>query len=168
MRKNLTESEEDEKKKLRKAVKERCCEFMNSMEPEEEAKQKQKKLIGAGTFGEIWTTKLKEKSPTFIKKISRNIANDVMGIQIEVIILTCLIKHKHIPKLIYAGYTVDGKWFTIMEYFTGGTLCYHIKEEIKRKQAQMEPKINFEQKKYIAYHIALGIEELHKRRVTHG
>ena len=138
-------------------------EYLESMEDRE-----QRKFIGAGTFGEVWTMKLKGKSPTFVQKISRNLMMGVMDIQAEVIVLSTFLEIKYIPKLIYAGYTVDGKWCTIMEYFTGGTLWYHIQEEIERKHANMEPKINFEQKKYIAYHLALAIEELHYQDFTHG
>ena len=135
------------------------------MEPEK--LREQRKFIGAGTFGEVWTMKFKGLSPTFVQKISRNVM-DVYGIAEEIWLLCTFLKMKYIPKLIYAGYTVDGKWCTIMEYFDGGTLDYHIDEEIKRKQKNMESKINFEQKKYIAYHLALAIEELHYQDFTHG
>ena len=137
-------------------------EYLESMEDRE-----QRKFIGAGTFGEVWTMKLKKMSPTFVQKISRNIMG-VMDIQAEITVLSTFLKIKYIPKLIYAGYTLDGKWCTIMEYFDGGTLHYHIQEEIERKHANMESKINFEQKKYIAYHLALAIEKLHYQDFTHG
>ena len=136
---------------------------MKSMEDRE-----QRKFIGAGTFGEVWTMKLKGQSPTFVQKISRNVTNDIYGIQQEILILSTFIDFHYIPKLIYAGYTADSKWCTIMEYFTGGTLDYHSIEEIKRHNANIEPKINFEQKKYIAYHLARAIEELHSMNYTHG
>ena len=126
-----------------------------------------KNLIGAGAFGEVWTTKLKGHSPCFVQKICRRVQS-CGSIQKEILVLSTFHKIKYIPKLIFAGYTIDGKWCLIMEYFTGGTLHDHIQEEIKRKQQNMEPKINLEQKKYIVYHLACALEALHKQEVTHG
>ena len=75
---------------------------------------------------------------------------------------------EYIPKLIYSGYTFDGKWCLIMEYFTGGTLYHHMYEEFDMIEKNLEPKINLEQKKFIVYHLACGLEALHKYKITHG
>ena len=159
LKQNCIDEEAIEKAKLRKAVKEKCIEFMGLTE--------RKDLIGAGTFGEVCTMNLKEQSPLFIQKICRRVEN-VESIQSEILVLSTFDNIKYIPRLIYSGYTLDGKWCAIMEYFTGGTLDYHIQEEIKRKQQNMEPIINYEQKKYIAYHLACAIEALHYQKFTHG
>ena len=159
LKQNCTDEEKARKAELRKAVKEKCNEFMKLT--------KRKDLIGAGTFGEVWTTNLNGQSKLFVQKISQ-CDDSCVSIQYEVMVLSTFVHIKYIPKLIYSGYTLDGKWSVIMEYFTGGTLDYHIEEEIKRKQQNMEPIINYEQKKYIAYHLACALEALHERKFTHG
>ena len=126
----------------------------------------QRELIGGGTFGELWAIKLNKDSPIFAQKISRKVT-DITGIHTEVLFLSKLVS-KYIPKLVYSGYTPDDKWCTIMQYFTGGTLDYHIEEEIKRKQANEELKINPRHKHYIAFHLACAIEYIHSKRFTHG
>ena len=158
-KKDCTDEEKARKAELRKAVKEKCNEFIKMTE--------RKNLIGAGAFGEVWTTNLKGQSKLFVQKICRYIEN-YYSIHTEVSFLTTFEHIKYIPKLIYSGYTLDGKWCLIMEYFTGGTLEYHIEEEIKRKQQKMKPKIANRHKKYIAYHLACAIEYLHKLKCTHG
>ena len=160
MKHDCTEEETTQKLELRKAAKEKCIEFLEGA--------KQKDLIGEGTYGEVWTMKLNEneQSPLLIQKVCRRIST--YCIQMEVLILSTFTCIKYLPKLIYSGYMSDGKWCIIMEYFTGGTLEYHIDEEIKRKQQNMEPIINYEQKKYITYHLALAIEALHLNSHTHG
>lgn len=127
--------------------------------------REQKKLIGEGTFGEVWTMKLKNNSTLFVQKINRCVT-DVVGCRSEVL---CLSRLAHFqPKLVYSGYTTDGKWCLIMQYFSGGTLSYHIHEEIKKMRRGKQLKITPEQKKYIAYHLALAIEFLHSYRFIHG
>ena len=154
-----TESEAAAKAEIRMAVKQKCNEFMELTERQE--------CIGEGTFGEVWTMKLKrERSPLVVQKIYKGLY-DVAGTVMEARILSGVYT-KYIPKLLYAGYTHDGKWCTIMEYFTGGTLDYHIHEEIKRRDDGKELQITAEQKKYIAYHLALGIEKLHENLYNHG
>ena len=141
------------------AVKEKCNEFMELAERQE--------CIGEGTFGEVWTMKLKrERSPLLVQKIYKCM-NDLNGTVMEAWILSAW-DTKYFPKLLYAGYTHDGKWCTIMEYFTGGTLDYHIREESKRQKMGSELQITSKQKKYIAYHLALGIEKLHEHLYDHG
>ena len=117
-------------------------------------------FIGGGTFGETWTTKLKGRDPILVKKICRRIT-DVDSLQMEVLGL-CTFDSEYLPDIVYSGYDIDGRWCVIMQYFNGGTLEYHIEEEIKK------PKITPAQKKYIAYHFALAIEYLHGRCFTHG
>ena len=126
--------------------------------------------IGAGTFGEVWTMRLNEDSPLMVQKISRCI--DSVASTICEINFLCYINgfdnvnSEYLPQLVYSGYTTDGRWCSVMQYFSGGTLDYHIHEEIKREVNAR--KINREQKKYIAYHLALAIEYLHYHHYTHG
>ena len=127
---------------------------------------KQIDFIGGGTFGEAWTIKLNKDSPLLVQKISRKIT-DLHGIHIEVLVLTCFIS-KYLPKLVYCGYTTDGRWCTIMQYFSGGTLDHHIIEEIKRKQSNVGLQLTLAHKKYIAYHLALAIEYIHSWGLSHG
>ena len=87
--------------------------------------------------------------------------------QVEVMALSCL-NIAYIPRLIYSGYTLDGKWCVIMEYFTGGTLDYHIKNDIKLIEQNKEPKMEPKHKKYIAYHLVRAIEALHGKTVILG
>ena len=156
---DCTESEAAAKAEIRMAVKEKCNEFMELAERQE--------CIGEGTFGEVWTMKLKRKrSPLLVQKIYKCV-NDVRGTAMEAFLLSG-VNTKYIPKLLYAGYMHDGKWCTIMEYFTGGTLSHHIYEEMKRKDDGKELQITAEQKKYIAYHLACGIEILHRLLYNHG
>ena len=156
---DCTESEAAAKAEIRMAVKEKCNEFMELTERHE--------CIGEGTFGEVWTMKLKkEQSPLLVQKIYKCV-NDVRGTMMEAWILSGF-NTKYIPKLLYAGYNSDGKWCTIMEYFTGGTLDYHICEEIKRYNDKKPLRIAPKHKKYIAYHLALGIEEFHRLLYNHG
>ena len=158
LKQNCTDEEATEKDKLRKTVKEKCNEFMKHA--------KQRNLFDAGTFGEAWTMKLKGQSPLFVQKISRRVGTG-SSIMSEVLVLSTF-NIAYIPRLIYSGYTLDGKWCLLMEYFTGGTLLHHIKEEIKRKQQKVKPIIQIRHKQYIAYHLARAIEDLHKRKFTHG
>ena len=125
-----------------------------------------KELIGAGTFGEVWTCKLKGRDPLLVQKICRRITN-VNSIDTETFCLTYF-NIEYIPKVVYSGYTEDGKWCTILQYYDGGTLEHHIDEEIKRKKAKTEFKINREQKKYIAYQLGLAIEYIHSKWFVHG
>ena len=125
-----------------------------------------KNLIGEGTFGEVWIMNLKKQSPRFVQKISRRVGT-ANSIQSEVMVLSTF-KITYLPRLIYSGYTIDGKWCLIMEYFTGGTLDYHIQEEIKRKQQKLKPIIKNRHKQYIVYHLARAIEALHYQDFTHG
>ena len=125
---------------------------------------KQQNLFDAGTFGEAWTMKLRKQSHTFVQKISRRVGTG-SSIMSEVLVLSTF-NIAYIPRLIYSGYTVDGKWCMIMEFFTGGTLLHHIENKFKRPNKK--GKIEKNQKKYIAYHLALAIEALHERKFTHG
>ena len=75
---------------------------------------------------------------------------------------------EYVPKFVYSGYTEDGRWCTILQYYDGGTLEHHINEEIKRKEAKTELKISREQKKYIAYHLCLALEYIHGDYFIHG
>ena len=160
IKEECTESEAAAKAEIRMAVKQKCNEFMELAERQE--------CIGEGTFGEVWTMKLKrERSPLLVQKIYKCV-DDLYGTKMEAWILSGFRNTKYIPKLLYAGYTHDGKWCTIMEYFTGGTLDYHIREEIKRYNDEKELRITPKQKKYIAYHLALGIEKLHRHLYSHG
>ena len=155
----------------RKEIKAKCAEFMGSMVLPE-----QRRLIGTGTFGEVWTIKVKGQTPLLVQKINRCVT-DVAGCLIEVICLSKM-NSQYLPKLVYSGYTIDGKWCLIMQYFTGGTLSYHIKEEIarrridekngKRQMNESMLKIAAAQKKYIVYHLARGIEYLHSQKFVHG
>ena len=123
-------------------------------------------FIGGGTFGEVWTFKINEDSPLLVQKISRRVT-DVWSIIVEIICLSRLVS-KYLPNLVYCGYTTDGRWCTIMQYFSGGTLDHHINEEIKRKQSNVGLHLTLAHKKYIAYHLALAIEFLHSKTFTHG
>ena len=125
-----------------------------------------KELIGAGGFGEVWTCKLKGRDPLLVQKICRRI-NNVSSLEGEIHCLTYF-NIEYIPKLVYSGYTKDGKWCIILQYYDGGTLEHHIDEEIKRKDAKMKLKINREQKKYIAYQLGLIIEYIQPREFIHG
>ena len=147
------------KAKIRMAVKDKCNEFMELIERQE--------CIGEGRYGQVWTVKFKGKqSPLLVQKICKCM-NDPYGTQMEAWILSAFYS-KYVPKLLYAGYTTEGTWCTIMEYFTGGTLEHHIYEEINRHNEKKQLQITAEQKKYIAYHLALAIEEIHKSNFTHG
>ena len=159
IKRNCVGEEATRKAEIRKAAQEKCFEFMKGVQ--------QIDLIGSGTFGEIRTMKVKGHDSLLVQKISRCI-KDIRGIQAEAMVLSVFYPLKYIPKLLYSGYTIDRKWCIIMEYFTGGTLWHHIKKEIKRKHLNMKPMITPEQKKYIAYHLALAIEELHSKNFTHG
>ena len=150
--------EQLKKSEIRKTIKEKCVEFMKDATKFE--------CIGAGTFGEVWTMKLNENSPLLVQKICRRVEN-VRAQRMETCCLS-YVNSEYIPKLVYSGYTEDGKWCTVMEYFSGGTLEYHIYEEIRRQRRFQEPNINDQQKKFIAYHLALAIEYLQKEEFTHG
>ena len=150
--------EAEKKAECRKKIKEKCVEFMKDAE--------HIACIGAGTFGEVWTMKLKSHDPILVQKICSNV-EDYYSQQTEIHCLT-LFKSEYIPKLVYSGYTVDGKWCTVMQYFSGGTLDYHIYEEMVRKESRIELKISREQKKFIAYHLALAIEYIHSKEFNHG
>ena len=127
---------------------------------------KQIECIGAGGYGEAWTMKLKDHDPLLVQKICRSIES-VRAQKMEICCLSYL-NSEYIPKLIYSGYTEDGKWCTLMQYFSGGTLEYHIYEEIRRQGRLQQPNINDQQKKFIAYHLALAIEYLQQEEFTHG
>ena len=134
---DCSESEAAAKAEIRKAIQEKCNEFMELIERHE--------CIGEGGFGEVWNMKLKDRSPLFVQKVYKCM-NDLNGTAMEAWILSAF-NIKYIPKLLYAGYNSDGNWCTIMEYFTGGTLSHHIYEEIKRKDDGIEIQITAEQKK---------------------
>ena len=153
-----TESEAAEKAGIRKIIKETCIQFIKCVE--------RKELIGAGGFGEVYTCKLKGYDPLLIQKICRRITS-FRSTHMEMYCLTSL-NNEYIPKLVYSGYTEDGKWCTILQYYDGGTLDHHIDEEIKRKAAKTELKISCDQKKYIAYHLGLAIEYIHSKLFIHG
>ena len=159
VKQNCSDEEASEKAKLRKAVKEKCSDFMKMTE--------QKNLLGAGTYGEVWTLNLKGQTKLFVQKVSRNMKGTYC-IQMEVMILSTFDNIKYIPKLIYSGYTLDGKWCLIMEYFTGGSLDDHILEEFAMRFKNMKAKISLIQKLYIAYHLACALEALHEKNCTHG
>ena len=150
--------EQLKKSEIRKTIKEKCVEFMNGATKFE--------CIGAGTFGEVWTMKLNKDSPLLVQKICRSIEN-VWNQRVEACSLSYFYS-EYIPKLVYSGYTDDGKWCTVMEYFSGGSLEYHIDEEIIRQRRFQQPNINDQQKKFIAYQLALAIEYLQKEEFTHG
>ena len=150
--------EAEKKAECRKKIKEKCVEFMKDA--------KQIECIGAGGYGEVWTMKLKNHDPLLVQKICSNVEHPYSQ-QTEIYCLTHF-HSEYIPKLVYSGYTDDGKWCTIMQYFSGGSLEYHIDEEIRRKKAGMEPKINDQHKKFIAYHLARAIEYIHSKQYTHG
>ena len=158
---------EEKAKKLviREAAKAKCVEFMKDAERMD--------FLGSGTFGEVriiilrQIIKLKKPSQLFVQKIYKRIEDDLCGIKDEVI-NSCLFNSQYIPKLIYCGYDLDGTWCTIMEYYGGGTLRHHIKEEIIRKHQKRDPKINRNNKKFIAYHLSLAIEYLQGLKFVHG
>lgn len=153
-----TASELVKRSELKNAIKGKCDEFMKLSE--------RKELIGEGTYGEVRIMKLDGQTPLFIQKISKAMM-DPTSTQMEAMVLGAAYT-PYIPKLIYSGYTIDGKWCTIMEYFTGGTLDFHIDEEIKINEAKKKLRITAAHKKYIAYQLALAIEYLHLLHVTHG
>ena len=155
---SYTEAEEVKIAEVRKAIKEKCDKFMEMVQ--------KKYFVGGGTFGELWTTKIENRRPLLVMKIYKNerITDSTL------IEATQLARSNtnYFPKLIYSGHNSDGNWCTIMQFFTGGTLDFHIEAEIKRRKEKKGFKITPAQKKYIAYHLARAIEYLHSLLWTHG
>ena len=150
--------EKVEKAEVRKAVKEKCIDFMKDAE--------QIKCIGAGGYGEVWVMKLKGHSPLLVQKICRKMRN-IRSLRTEISCLSSL-QSKYLPKVIYSGYTLDGKWCTVMQYFNGGTLDDLIAMEVSNKYNHKDLKITPAQKIYIAYHLAVALEYIHEQDITHG
>ena len=123
-------------------------------------------FIAQGTFGEAYTVKLDGDTPLLVKKVCR-LVNNVGSLIMEILCLL-FFNSKYIPEIVYSGYDIDGKWCVLMQYFNGGTLQSHIYGEIYLKTEEKKQRINTEQKKYIAYHLALALEYLHGRNCTHG
>ena len=143
---------------MRKAIKEKCMEFMKNAE--------QRNKIGEGGFGQISTIQFKGHKPILVKKTYKNVEKVSSIVNETLLLYYC--DNRYLPDLIYSGYDVDGKWCTVMQFYSGGSLDYHIKGEIFSQRMKLKLRINLEQKIYIAYHLALALEYLHGRKWTHG
>ena len=144
---------------FRKMIKDLSMKFINSTH--------ETKVNVSGSYGEVSMVKFHKKSASYVKKTFKD-SNDIETILAEVRTLT-LEGCSYFPKIIYSGYTSAEKWCLILEYVDGGTLHYHLfKKRPMFVRILIGSGISDSAKKTIAYQIALGMEFLHERNLTHG
>ena len=114
--------------------------------------------LGYGSFGIVYTIKIRGKSSLFVEKVFKDSSTDIVA-EVRALTLGC----EYIPKLIFCGINQDGRWCLVMEYIEGGTLLDHLMNELYQ-----EVEVSPEAKRTIAYQIAVALEFLHARNLTHG
>ena len=117
-------------------------------------------LLGAGTFGEVWTVQINHRPRVFVAKIYKyvNSVEDCINIQNEVNVL--LLEIPKFPKLLYSGYNIGESWCIITDYIEGGPLKKYVDEQ--------HAEIDFFSKQIIAIQIADAFTFLHEKHYTHG
>ena len=117
-------------------------------------------LLGAGTFGEVWTVQINYRPRVFVAKIYKNLytMEDCVNVknEVDVLMLGC----PNAPKLLYSGYHVGESWCIITDYIEGGPLKKYVDEQLED--------IDFDSKQTIAYQIVNALKFLHQKFYTHG
>ena len=113
--------------------------------------------VARGSFGKAWFILINGKMGGYVEKYFLD-PNDVKCIAAEICCMT-IPGNIYAPKLVFCGFNREKRWCIVSEYIEGQTLLFHIR---------MKSKISPEAKQTILYHIALALEFLHVRNLTHG
>ena len=116
--------------------------------------------LGGGAIGQTWTVKIEGKPRLYVAKFLKVLHPKSLKAEVRAMSFD---ECEYLPKLVYSGPFRDSKWCLIMDFADGGDL-QTIRFDLESKKKD----IPLEGKRTILYQMALGLEFLHSKNLTHG
>lgn len=148
----------DVKENLREELKSKRASVDDPFTPTAIGEYSLKKLLGKGSFGNVYLATNKLGQLIAIKEIhSETDSKSLQRIHNEISILKA-IKHPNVINLYEVIQDSSDRFFLVMEYCTGGDLLQYL----KRKRTLHEFEVQ-----EIVYQVARGLEALYKQNIMH-